>query len=154
MDKYRASVAGEYAVASEICRGGKLAQITYGNMKQVDIIVISVEKFSFVTVEVKSCVSGREWPGVKGIPNDNSHLLVFVDFYRKDRYQRPDYYVLNGKDWRALMDQLKGKRYVELYDGFIPTYQGKRGITIRWKDIKENSAKYKDNWDKSDELLR
>lgn len=90
-------LAGEFAVASELCKRGIYAQLTLGNRKRTDLLVDNGE--SVLRVEVKS-KQGKEWPGVKGIYLDES-VIVFVDFYNKDELERPDFFVLTVKDWKS-----------------------------------------------------
>jgi hypothetical protein len=64
MEKDILSLAGEYAVATEICRKGLYAQLTFGHKKRVDILVET--ETGFLRVEVKA-KQGRKWPACKGI---------------------------------------------------------------------------------------
>jgi hypothetical protein len=75
LKKENLSMAGEYAVASEICRRNFYAQVTLGRLKRTDILVYNQETGKELRVEVKT-KQGREWPGIKGI-NDNQTLLIF-----------------------------------------------------------------------------
>ena len=140
-------LAGEYAVASELCRRGKYAQLTLGNKKQTDLLVESGNHF--LKVEVKSKQTS-EWPGVKGIHGNS--VLVFVDFRGKGEGDRPDFYILTVADWRRLVKK---------------RYGGTRGFVMdkenvpRWEGIKftgmgvkpDRIAQFKDRWEKFDNLL-
>lgn len=154
MNPEHVSIAGEYAVASQICRMGHGAHLTYGNKKEMDILVYG-EK-CFVKVEVKSKIENK-WPWIKGIPVDANHILVFVDFQNKKDNERPDFYVLTGSDWRDLVPSLKDIRDNKNYMGFDPKdgrtpiwADGKRGIGIRNAEIEE----YRERWDKLNVVLR
>ncbi len=154
MNTEHVSLAGEYAVASQICRMGHFAHITYGNLKEMDILVYG-EK-CFIKVEVKSKI-GDKWPCIKGIPDEDNHILVFVDFQSKKDNERPDFYVLTGSDWRGLVPNLRDIRDNKNYKGFdskdghIPTWtDGKKGIGIRNAEIEE----YRERWDKLNVVLR
>lgn len=153
MDSEHVSMAGEYAVASEICKRGHDAHLTYGNKKEMDILVY--DDRCFVKVEVKSKVGGK-WPWIKGIPGDANHILIFVDFQDKKSNVRPDFYVLTGSDWKNLvpnLDDIKNNenyKGFDLKDGHTPTWvDGNRGIGIRSSEIEE----FKEQWDKLDVLL-
>jgi hypothetical protein len=58
-------LAGEFAVASELCKRGIYAQLTLGNRKSTDLLV-DVEDGGMVRVQVKS-KQGNEWPACKGV---------------------------------------------------------------------------------------
>lgn len=92
-------LAGEFSVASELCKRGIYAQLTLGNRKRTDLLVDN--GLDVLRVEVKS-KQGPEWPGVKGISRDDA-IIVFVDFAEKASLQRPDFYILTFKDWKALV---------------------------------------------------
>ncbi|MYM30677.1 hypothetical protein GTP58_20295 [Duganella sp. CY15W] len=92
-------LAGEFAVASELCKRGVYAQLTLGNRKRTDLLVDNGT--DVLRVEVKS-KQGPEWPGVKGISRDDA-IIVFVDFAAKSVLQRPDFYILTFKDWKAFV---------------------------------------------------
>jgi hypothetical protein len=94
-------LAGEFAVASELCNPDIYAQLTFGNKKRTDLLVEKND--TFISVEVKS-KQDKKWPVVKGISNGNS-ILVLVDFQGKDELERPDFYVLNAEDLTTLTEQ-------------------------------------------------
>lgn len=138
-------LAGEFAVASELCKRGIYAQLTLGNRKRTDLLVDNGH--GVLRIEVKS-KQGPEWPGVKGISHDGA-LIVFVDFYKKAALERPDFYILNFIDWKALIR----KRYnecppgsVELTPEFTMVWnEGKYvGVGVRPARI----DKYKEAWNK------
>ncbi|TSA58313.1 MAG: hypothetical protein D4R39_00910 [Methylophilaceae bacterium] len=102
INKESVGLAGEYAVASELCKRGFYAQLTLGNHKKTDLIVESNNKLFRVSVKSKQ---GSTWPKVTGIwaPGD---LLVFVDFEGKSNDERPDFYVLGVDQWKSLVKKL------------------------------------------------
>ena len=83
VEKYLIGLAGEYAVASEICRRGMNAVVTLGNRKTVDIVVEDESLARLIQVKTKT---GREWPGVKGVKGDN--ILILVDFQKRELTER------------------------------------------------------------------
>ena len=101
IEKSILGVAGEFAVASELCRRNIYAQLTLGNMKRADLLVYS-EIGRMARVEVKS-KQGRDWPNCKGIYGENV-FLVFVDFEHKTDNERPEFYVLSVADWQQTVD--------------------------------------------------
>ena len=63
IDKALLGLAGEYAVASEICRRGYHAQITFGRWKNTDVLAMNLANGKAVLIEVKTR-QGDEWPSV------------------------------------------------------------------------------------------
>ena len=98
IDRSILGVAGEFAVAAELCRQDIYAQLTLGNQKRVDLLTMDRGGL-FRKIEVKA-KQGPTWPGVKGIPPGAS-FLVFVDF-AKTLTERPDFFVLSATDWHNL----------------------------------------------------
>ncbi|MGC9086921.1 MAG: hypothetical protein ACP5IT_12080 [Thermoproteota archaeon] len=150
LKKENLSLAGEYAVASEICRRNFYAQITLGHLKRTDILVYNPETGKELRVEVKT-KQGREWPGIKGI-NDNQTLLIFVDFENKKDTERPDFYILNAEDWKEFLKNFVVNRPdpPELIDGYIPKWKdGYMGTGVRPEQI----TQHKEKWDKVEKLL-
>lgn len=76
IDKSILGVAGEFAVAAELCRRGIYAQLTLGHRKRTDLLVVS-ETGRMYRIEVKA-KQGRDWPNCRGISGQDS-FLVFVD---------------------------------------------------------------------------
>ena len=75
------SLAGEYAVASELCRRGLYSQLTLGNHKRTDILVET--EFRMFRIQVKAKQIG-EWPSVSGLYRQDD-FLILVDFVGKTR---------------------------------------------------------------------
>jgi hypothetical protein len=144
------NMAGEYATASEICRRNFYAQITLGRLKRTDILVYNPNTGKELRIEVKA-KQGKEWPGIKGI-NDNLTLLVFVDFQNKKDTERPDFYILNAKDWQEFLKKFvtNNSKFQELIDGYIPLWKdGYSGTSVRPHQI----SQYKERWNKLEKLL-
>jgi len=152
------SLAGEYAVASELCKRGLYAQLTLGNYKSTDIVVFDENHKKYVRIEVKSQQTGT-WSNIKGIKGDNI-ILICVDFSGKTEIERPDFYILNDSDWiefvkskyskeLSLGDDEKRKLIID--ENYIPCWinqkSGKsffKGIDFRPKEI----LQHKERWDK------
>ncbi len=109
IDKSKLGIAGEYAVAAQLCRQGVYAQLTLGNLKRADLLVLS-EKERMARIEVKSKQT-REWPNCKGIYGENV-FLILVDFESKDLNDQPDFYILSVNDWVQHVKQVI-KKYKE-----------------------------------------
>lgn len=99
IDKSTLGVAGEFAVAAELCRRNIYAQLTFGNQKRMDLLAF-VSEGAMLRVEVKA-KQGRVWPNCRGI-HGSGIFLVFVDFADKEATTRPDFYVLSVADWREV----------------------------------------------------
>jgi hypothetical protein len=95
-------LAAEYAVASELCRRGIYAQLTFGNQKKTDILVFSPSG-KVARIEVKS-KQGSDWPNCKGIA-DPKAFLVFVDYQGRELDASPDFFVLSERDWRSVLEK-------------------------------------------------
>jgi hypothetical protein len=152
LSKETLGLAGEYAVASELCKRGIYAQLTLGNRKRTDLLVETDE--SMLRVQVKS-KQKREWPGMKGITG-NDIVLVLVDFEKKSVDSRPDFYVLTSADWSQVIDARciqpghvkKGE--VTISDCNVPTWSdGYVGVGIKSADVHA----YKEKWDKIEACL-
>ena len=150
MEKENIGLAGEYAVASELCKRGFYAQLTLGHHKKTDLLVEGGRKLFRVSVKSKQ---RYEWPSVKGIWQEGD-LLVLVDFKDKKSDERPDYYVLSVEDWKQVVKELKVKKgggakidktntlYWEPWKG---NPNGWKGCPVTVKDVVE----YKDCWPKA-----
>jgi hypothetical protein len=143
-------MAGEYAVASELCKLDFYAQVTLGNLKRTDILVFNVEENRAIRVEVKS-KQGKEWPMVKGI-NDERSLLVLVDFSNKGLTERPDFYILDSKDWQTCLNNWKSQnKRLSVQEGYIPFYAKEK---MKGFDIKTiHVGGYKEKWTKVKDML-
>lgn len=81
-EKARLSIAGEYGVASELCKRGYDASLTFGNAKAVDIIITDLNNCNlYKTIEVKTTRSNRFVTG-------------FFQKYGDQNTKHPDYWVL------------------------------------------------------------
>ena len=147
VDKSLVGIAGEYAVASELCRRGVYAQLTLGNRKKVDLLLDGEKEIARVEVKTKQ---GREWPGVKGIaPEDGPRFLVLVDLQGKRPDERPEFYVISQSEWlpfleQKLKDRLKNKT-VRIDDHSVPhNSDGFVGVGIKADEV----AQFKNEWDK------
>ncbi|MHA1304694.1 MAG: hypothetical protein ACTSPI_13430 [Candidatus Heimdallarchaeaceae archaeon] len=100
VSKHLVGVAGEFAVASELCRRGVNAQVTFGNRKKIDILADKGNKYLRIQVKSKQ---KRSWPGCRGVSGDD--ILVLVDYQKKDDVKRPDFYILTAEDWLQLLHE-------------------------------------------------
>jgi hypothetical protein len=136
-------LAGEYAVASELCRHEVYAQLTLGNHKQTDILVETQNHMLRISVKAKQ---GKEWPSVGGLYR-NEDFLVLVDFQGRPYSHRPDFYILNLADWKdlvqaesqrhqgATVDELNRIKYPDGWNGLNITPQKVHTALERWDKI-------------------
>ena len=143
------SLAGEYAVASELCRRGLYSQLTLGHHKRTDILIETDSKMFRIQVKAKQ---GGQWPAVSGISRADD-FLVLVDLAGKDTDTRGDFYILNLEDWlhivgdeskkpEARIDEQNKVTYVREKDG--KSYVDWRGVNI----VPSRITRCKDQWDK------
>lgn len=137
-------LAGEFAVASELCRRGWYAQLTLGHHKRVDILVETMQGVVLIQVKAKQ---DREWPGVSGPnPDKANDVLVLVDFAGITAATRPVFYVVTFGDWKAIVAEERERHPAAIVDA---QYQvrypdGWRGVNLRAEYV----ARYKEQWEK------
>lgn len=146
-DKATIGLAGEYAVAAELCRRGFNAQLTLGNHKKTDLLVDGLQGLARVSVKAKT---GYAWPSVKGIWQTND-FLIFVDFHNKEVEDRPDFYVLEVADWKKVVKALQKKKgggakidteNTLYWEPWKSAPKGRKGCSVNVSDVQS----YKDNW--------
>jgi hypothetical protein len=151
IDKALLGLAGEYAVASEICRRGYHAQITFGRWKNTDILAVNLANEKTVLIEVKT-KQGREWPAVRGVKGPN-RVQVLVDYRGKGLRDRPDFYVIDESFWRTYIakNREKFRDVIETEDRIVPVWpDGYRGAVLRPEDVED----YRERWDIIESMLR
>lgn len=144
------SLAGEYAVASELCRMGMYAQLTFGHQKKTDILVLNPENNKMITIEVKS-KQQSDFPNCQGIKGKNA-FLVLVDFKNKKPEDMPDFYILSEKDWLDFVNaeiekhpdkDIRIENNCPVWYGQVKNGRPYKGMGIKPKQVKEN----RDKWD-------
>ena len=152
LSKETLGLAGEYAVASELCQQDIYAQLTLGNRKRTDLLVETDD--SMLRIQVKS-KQKKEWPAIKGIFG-NDIILILVDFEKKPEYSRPDFYVLTSRDWAEVINMRcvqtghvkTGK--VTISDTNVPTWRdGFVGMGIKSADVQA----YHEKWETIEKCL-
>jgi len=137
IDRNTLNLAGEFAVASELCRRGIYAQLTLGPHKRTDLLVETDSRMLRIQVKAKQ---RAEWPGHTGVQGDDV-VLVLVDFSEKGETDRPDYYVLTAGDWGDIVR--RGPR-AGVNHGPQPG---------SWKLKKVGVAEHLERWDKVARML-
>ncbi len=96
-------ILGEYLVTTELISRNLYAQVTFGNMKKMDLLVNFQDENQnefFKIIEVKTKQDGNSF-WFHGIPViDKNRLVIFVDFNGKHFDERPNFYILNTDDVR------------------------------------------------------
>jgi len=144
ISKETLSLAGEFAVASELCRRGIYAQLTLGLRKRTDLLVETDTAMLRIQVKAKQ---GRNWPYCKGIFGENM-LLIFVDYKNKELEQRPDFYILTSSDWESYVkwwfsDEISEGKVV-LDNQNCPIGERYKGSNVSPRNI----TQHKECWDK------
>ena len=134
-------LAGEYAVASQLCRRGIYVQLTLGHHKKTDLLIESDTSFARIQVKAKQ---GREWPAIRGI-SSRYDFLVLVDLAGA-KLLSPEYFILDVNDWRGLVEEESRRK---------PETQIDEYLTIRYPDgwiglnVKPSMVtQFVDCWDK------
>lgn len=154
--KEHLSLAGEYAVASELCRRGIYAQLTLGTRKKTDILVDSDK--AMLRIQVKS-KQGNGWPSCRGVFGKNI-MLVLVDYEGKTLEQRPDFYVITPTDWDHFVhsgwiaaDAKSGRLRLDAENCPIWDKTGRgtyKGVRLTSDEVED----YKECWDKIETFLK
>jgi hypothetical protein len=134
-------LAGEYAVASELCRNGVYAQLTLGHHKQTDILVETETRMLRISVKAKQ---GNEWPSISGLYRTDD-FLALVDLKEKDDTERPDFYVLNLDDWKKLILRERTLRpNITVDEQNCITYaDGWKGLNIKTDMVQDAKEKWR-----------
>jgi len=152
------SLAGEYAVASELCRRGDYAQLTLGHRKKTDLLV-ETKAAKLLRIQVKT-KQGEAWPLIKGICGNNI-ILVFVDYENKNLDQRPDFYILNPADWKNFVKHgwvgaSISKGEYKLDDQNCPIHIDKSG-EANWRGVNieaDEITKHREKWRKIESIVK
>jgi hypothetical protein len=127
--QYNTNLAGEFWVLSTLNRLGIEAQLTLGNKKSVDILVI--QNSTIYTLDVKALADRYDWPAdnIK-ILEDPKHICIFLTFEGKITDPK-----INPSVWIIPSDKIQP---------FIKRYRT-RSVVSR-SLIVNNGRKYRDNW--------
>jgi hypothetical protein len=155
ISKEHLSLAGEYAVASELCKRGIYAQLTLGTRKKTDLLVDTETVMLRIQVKAKQ-IDGWTCRGVFG----EDIILVLVDYENKQLDQRPDFYILTSNDWENfvkpwLSDYISEGKVV-LDKENCPIWSGKKEGGRPFKGTwvgPANVAQHKECWGKIEALL-
>jgi hypothetical protein len=115
-EKYFLNLAGEYAVCSELAKRKIHANLTLGNKKAVDIIVLK-EGNKALTIEVKTT-------------NKNRIVTGFLQKYKTPEVPHPDIWVI------VIIDKLNENRFFILTHYEVAKVQMKVNKVNEWSENK------------------
>ena len=135
MSRYNTNLASEFYVLSCLHRRGLTANLTLGNKKGVDVVVVR-DSGDAVTVEVKGLAGKYEWPAnnlVSQKPrNPERHFVALVSFEGRIEEREmplPSVWIVPFPD----------------LEQFISVYPGKR-INVSRRKILSEGGDFKNAW--------
>ena len=112
--RYNTNLAAEFWVLSALCRLGVEANLTLGNKKSVDIVILR-EGGDIFTVDVKGLAGPYYWPAdnIK-VLNDPSHFYVMLSFEGKigDPLATPSVWVVPSDQLKPFIRQFRTRSVV------------------------------------------
>jgi hypothetical protein len=135
-EKYYLNLAGEYAVCSELAKRNIQANLTLGNKKSVDIIIIT-DKNEAVTIEVKTT-------------NKNRFVTGFFQKYKTQEMPHPDFWVF------VTIDKTLNTRFFIVSHEELAKIQMVRNKMTNWVENKngvdnvlvEHVVDFENSWNK------
>ena len=127
---YNTNLAAEFHVLSVLHRLGLTANLTLGNKKSVDIVVV-LDRGRTITIDVKGLAGMTSWPVDNMGDGEPNHFLVFVCYlgHISDTRIAPEVYIVPSQDVVLVTyASPKGRRVVPL---------GR---------MRKQGAKYRDAW--------
>jgi hypothetical protein len=149
-DKSFLSIAGEFAVASELNRRRLLASVTYGASKATDIFALDDKMRRVVRIEVKT-TDKRRWVLDKKVAAPPSDDVFWVFVLLPPPGQPPRFFVFSAHEihdiWQKDMDQYKRK--YELRNGRKFESFGVPGV-----NLEDRVLAFENRWDKIASALK
>jgi hypothetical protein len=139
-EKYFLGLAGEYAVCSELAKRNIQANLTLGNNKSIDIILVD-ENNTDTTIEVKTS-------------NKNRFVTGFFQKYKTQETPHPDFWIL------VTIDKTFHTRFFILSHEELAKIQMVRNKITSWAENKggvdnvlvEHVIDFENSWDKLIEI--
>jgi hypothetical protein len=149
-DKSFLSIAGEFAVASELNRRHVLASVTYGASKATDIFALDGKMRRVVRIEVKT-TDKRRWVLDRKVAAPPSEDVFWVLVLLPPPGQPPNFFVFSAHEihdiWQKDMDEYKRK--YELKNGRKFESFGVPGV-----NLEDRVLPYENRWDKITSALK
>ena len=101
--KQQTGMAGEFLVAGELNRHGKLATVMFGNAKNADVVVINNGRA--ITVEVKT-TSKDKWTIGNSLPTSSGNVVWVLVYLPVNKLKPPEYYILTSKELCKILNSL------------------------------------------------
>jgi len=120
------NLAAEYYVASILFRLGYVVTVTFGNTKEIDLIVYDPQTHDTVTVDVKGLKNTTNWVMPKNPCQRPDHFYILVTFKNKisDLDSVPEVYTLPSEEVTRL---------------WVPWVRREDVRAIRWSDLRKRS---------------
>jgi len=129
--RYNTNLAAEFWVLSALYRLGIEAQLTLGNKKSVDILVLR-NSLNMFTIDVKGLAGPYDWPAdnIKVFDNPN-HFYIFLSFEGKisDPLASPSVWIIPSDQLEPFMKQYKTR------------------VDVSRALVKKDGDRFKDAWD-------
>jgi hypothetical protein len=133
MEKNLSSLAGEFAVASQLCLRGYVASLTLKNYPGVDVFAFNPKNGKQVTIQVKASTDGA-FNSPKTLSKNGSLIYVSI---KKDKTL--EFYIIPA-DIVIKTRETKMKEYLDKH----PTTSKDQPM---WLGGEEHFSKFKDRWD-------
>lgn len=138
--KQSSNLAAEYYVASLLFRLGYVVTVTFGNTKEIDLIVHDPETQKTAFIDVKGLKNTTNWIMPKNPSQRPDHFYVLVTFKNKlDDFEcTPEVYTLPSEQVTKLWvnwvgrENVKAIKYCDLRGH--PEFKGKEGMKLLFKD--------------------
>jgi hypothetical protein len=137
---HNTNLAAEFHVLSMLYRMGANANLTLGNKKSVDIVVIKNGKI--LTIDVKGLKDASCFPIDNCFIREENHFLVFVSFVKKinDPKVMPEIYIVPSSELDETHEAIGNKAIV---------YKNPKGnrTVVELGRLRKLKDKYHDKWD-------
>ena len=133
IEKNLLSLAGEFAVASQLCLRGYVASLTLKNYPGVDIFVFNPKNEKQITIQVKASTDG--WFNAPKIVNKKS---IFVYAHIKQD-KTLEFYIIPAEEVIKIREE-ELKEYLDSH----PNVKKDQPI---WLGGQEHFSKFKDKWE-------
>jgi len=133
IEKNLSSLAGEFAVASQLCLRGYVASLTLKNYPGVDVFALNPKNEKQITIQVKASTDG--WFNAPKIINKKS-VFIYVHI-KQDKML--DFYIIPATKVIELREkELKG---------YLDSHPNVKEDQPIWLGGQKHFADFKDKWD-------
>ena len=149
--KSQLSQFGEFSVAAELNRRGFSATVTYGNMKNTDVVAFS-KLGHYARVEVKTSSRNRFVTGLtkkKLLKCDDKVFWVLVSVQQDRELATPRYFVLSDAEIKGVQRDSDQEYLDGYYARHQKAFEGKGVPTVSLKKV----LPFENSWSKIDAFL-